>query len=180
MSETTSPALTPPLRRMKALQASWKPLLLNWLVPGLGYWRIGEKTRAKALFGVWAVFLLLAWLQLSCGAVDGVRGGVYVPTVSPFEWMPNLASMATAGAGPLYALYAWAFGVSHGTVIIEPVRNLTQEYGATYVMVAGLLNWLACFDIFDRVTGRWIFRLPKDEQDELIKEMANKEGKAEA
>lgn len=156
---------------MKALQASWKPVLLNWLLPGLGYWRIGEKTRAKALFSVWAVFLLMAWLQLSFGGVDGIRGGVYVPALAPFEWMSTLASLATAGAGPLYGLFGWAFGVSHGTVIVEPVRNLTQEYGATYLMVAGLLNWLACFDIFDRVTGRWIFRLPKDEQDELALEL---------
>jgi len=31
-------------------------------------------------------------------------------------------------------------------------------------MIAGLLNWLCCFDIFDRATGRWVWRLPKDEQ----------------
>jgi len=159
--------LDPPLRKQKALKAAWKPILLNWLVPGLGYWRIGEKTRAKVLFGVSFVFLLLAWLQLSFGAASGIRGGVYVPQLSPFEWMPTLGALATAGVGPVYSLFAWAFGISHDTTLVEPVRCLTQEYGATYVMVAGLLNWLACFDIFDRVTGRWVFRLPQDEQDEL-------------
>jgi hypothetical protein len=34
-------------------------------------------------------------------------------------------------------------------------------------MVAGLLNWLCLIDIFDRATGRWVWRLPKDEQDAL-------------
>lgn len=169
MSEIAeSPKLAPPLRRMKALEACWKPILLNWLVPGSGYWIIGERGRAKVVFGVCVVFALLAWLQLSAGGQDGIRGGVYVPVLGPIEWLPTLGALATAGVGPLYGLFAWAFGSSHGTVIVEPIRNLTQEYGATYIMVAGLLNWLSCFDLFDRVTGRWVFRLPQDEQQGLI------------
>ncbi|WP_243288352.1 hypothetical protein [Geothrix terrae] len=35
--------------------------------------------------------------------------------------------------------------------------------------VAGLLNRLCCFDLWDRITGRWIFRLPKDEQEKIAK-----------
>ncbi len=171
LEAASSPQLTPPLRHMKALQACWKPLLLNWLVPGWGYWKIGEKLRAKVLFGVSLVFCLLAFLQLHYGAVDGITGGVFVPRTDPFEWMPTLGALGTFGVGPVYTLYAWAFGGPAA----EPVRTLTQEYGATYLMVAGLLNWLACFDIFDRVTGRWIYRLPKDELEALIP----KDGKAE-
>ena len=173
MSETPeTPKLGQPLRRRKALAACWKPILLNWLVPGWGYWHIGERTRAKALFAVSVVFAVLAWMQLSWGAPGGLRGGVYVPVLGPLEWLPTLGALATAGVGPLYAPFAWAFGMSHDAVFIEPVRNLTQEYGATYLMVAGLLNWLACFDLFDRTTGRWVFRLPKDEQEELARKQA--------
>jgi hypothetical protein len=141
---------------------------MNWLVPGAGYWMLGEKTRAKALFGVTVVFLLMAYLQLSHGVVNGVRGGVYVPELAPLQWMPTMGAAATAGVGPVYGLFAWLFGGT-GT---EPVRNLTQEYGASYVMVAGLLNWLCSFDIFDRATGRWIWRLPRDEQDALEKQLS--------
>lgn len=165
----TEPAIllqiAPPLRRMKALKASWKPILFNWLVPGLGYWTIGEKLRAKVLLGVSLTFCLLAFLQLHFGAVNGITGGVFVPKTDPFEWMPTLGALGTLGVGPIYTVYAWAFGGPAA----EPVRNLTQEYGATYLMVAGLLNWLVCFDIFDRVTGRWIYRLPKDELEVLGK-----------
>lgn len=157
------PKLPAPLRGAKAFEASWKPVLLNWLVPGLGYWTIGEKRRAKALFAVSAVFLVLGFLQLQLGAVAGVKGGVYVPKLSPLEWMPTLGAAATAGAGPVYAVFGYLFG-GVGT---EPVRNLVQEYGASYVMVTGLLNWLCCFDIFDRTTGRWVWRLPRDEQEAL-------------
>lgn len=160
------PKLQPPLRGAKAFDASWKPVLANWLVPGLGYWLIGQKGRAKALASVSFVFLLLGFLQLQFGSVDGVKGGVYVPKLSPLEWMPTLGAAATAGAGPLYVVFGYLFG-GVGT---EPVRNLVQEYGASYVMVTGLLNWLACFDIFDRATGRWVWRLPEDEQKALADE----------
>jgi hypothetical protein len=152
-----------PLRWRKAMTAAWKPLLLQWLVPGAGYWVIGEKGRAKAFFGVWALFCILGALQMQFGAVEGVKGGILVPVQG--SWLSILGAMATGGIGPLYGALAWAFGGA-GT---EPVRTLTQEYGATYVMVAGLLNWLCCFDLFDRITGRWIFRLPKDEQVQIAK-----------
>lgn len=168
MDETTKPAAPTLLRGKKAVQAAWKPILLQWLVPGWGYWSLGQKGRAKAIFAVWAVFLLFGALQLQHGAVDGVKGGVYVPT--PGSWLQSLSALGTAGIGPLYGAFAYAFGGA-GT---EPIRNLTQEYGASYVMVAGLLNWLCCFDLFDRATGRWHWRLPKDERIELGMEAAEK------
>jgi len=158
--------LPAPLRRTKALQACWKPVLLNWLLPGLGYWVIDQKGRAKTLFSVWIVFLIMAFFQLRFGAVNGVMGGVFVPELSPIQWMPTLGALATLGVGPLYVPFALLFGGT-GT---EPVRTLTQEYGATYLVVAGLLNWLCCFDIFDRVTNRWWWRLPQDEQVVLSEE----------
>ncbi len=176
MSDEAKPLYLPaPLRRMKALKASWKPILLNWLVPGLGYWVIGEKRRAKILASVWVVFCILGALQMTFGAVNGVKGGIYVPQLSPIQWMPTLAALATSGVGPVYAFFGWAFGGA-GT---EPVRNLTQEYGASYVMIAGLLNWLACMDIFDRTTDRYWWRLPADEQHELSEaNRAKKEAQA--
>ncbi len=166
MSESTptpTPRLPLPLRKQKAIQAAWKPLLLQWLVPGAGYWLIGEKGRAKAFVAVWAVFCLLGAFQMQFGAVDGVKGGILVPVFG--AWLPTLGALATAGIGPVYGIFAWTFGGT-GT---EPVRTLTQEYGATYVVVAGLLNWLCCFDLWDRITGRWVYRLPKDEQAQLTK-----------
>ena len=108
--------------------------------------------------------------------MNDIRGGVYVPVLNPIEWMPTLGAVATAGVGPVYGLFAQLFG-GVGT---EPVRNLTQEYGATYIMVAGLLNWLVSFDLFDRATGRWVFRLPVDEQEELAQKQAQKNAQKKA
>jgi len=153
-----------PLTKGKALEACWKPILLNWLIPGLGYFVIKDKLRATCLFGVWALFLIMAFLQLNFGAVNGITGGVFTPKLDPFEWMPTLGALATSGVGPVYGFFAAFFGGAGA----EPVRNLTQEYGATYLMVAGLLNWLSCFDLFDRTTNRWFWRLPDDEREELM------------
>ena len=161
--EKPLPKLPMPLRRQKAVRAAWKPLLLQWLVPGAGYWMIGKKGRAVAFFGVWLLFCILGAMQMQFGAVDGIKGGVFVPVQG--AWLPTLGAIGTAGIGPIYGAFAWAFSGA-GT---EPVRTLTQEYGATYVMVAGLLNWLCCFDLWDRVTGRWVFRLPNDEQAQIAR-----------
>lgn len=165
MSETPAePLYLPlPLRGPKALKASWKPILASWLVPGLGYWMIGEKRRAKIQWAVTGVFVLMAILQLQAGAGEGARGGVYTPQLSPLQWLPTLGALATLGVGPVYVPFALMFGGAAA----EPVRNLTQEYGATYLMVSGLLNWLCCFDLFDRVTNRWWWRLDPDEQEEI-------------
>jgi hypothetical protein len=157
-----------PLRKQKAIKAAWKPLVFQWLVPGAGYWMIGEKGRAKVFFGIWVLFCVLGAFQLQFGPVAGVKGGVFVPVAG--SWMPTLGALGTLGIGPLYGVFAWAFGGA-GT---EPIRTLTQEYGASYVMVAGLLNWLCCFDLWDRITGRWVFRLPKDEQTEMAKNLQPK------
>ncbi len=164
MSETAPlPQLPLPLRRQKALKAAWKPLLFQWLVPGAGYWMIGQKGRARIFFAVWVVFCLMGALQLQFGSVAGVKGGVFVPVSG--SWLPTLGALGTLGIGPIYGVFSWAFGGA-GT---EPVRTLTQEYGASYVMIAGLLNWLCCFDLWDRLTGRWPFRLPRDEQEQMAK-----------
>ena len=109
MSEEETPKLPKlplPLRRGKALQASWKVLLANWLLPGAGYWLAGEKRRAKVFFGVWVVFLALAWLQLTHGAVDGIRGGVFLPKLAPLEWLPTLGALATPQADGTLLLQA--------------------------------------------------------------------------
>lgn len=53
MPETETPAIPALLRGEKAFQAAWKPILLQWIVPGWGYWVLGLKGRAKAFFAVW-------------------------------------------------------------------------------------------------------------------------------
>lgn len=149
-----------PLRRQAALQASWKILLKQWILPGWGYWSFGDRLRGKCFFGVWISFIVLGTLQLWVGGNEaGTWGGLFV--FDGASWLKSLGAVATMGVGPFYFLLGQFFSGP----LSEPIRNLTQEYGSTYIFIAGLLNWLAIFDLFDRTTHRWAWRLPLDERD---------------
>lgn len=152
-----------PLRYKQAIIYSWKPILINLLLPGAGYLLLKEKKRAVLIFIVIFSFCFLSYLELYYGAGNGPRGGVFVLQLTPFSWIHNLGAIATMGIGPIYALFVNSFSGAEA----EPIRNLTQEYGSTYLIISGLLNWLCIFDIFDRATGRWVWRLSYDEQEQL-------------
>lgn len=157
MSELSKPPL--PLRGSKALQASWRTILKQWILPGWGYWDLKDRPRAIAFFSVWFLFTLLGGVQLWAGGLEaGIWGGIFTFDIS--SWLKTLGALGTLGIGPLYFLFAYLFG---GTMA-EPIRNLIQEYGSSYLFIMGLLNWLSFFDLFDRQTGRWYWRLPKDER----------------
>ena len=116
---------------------------------------LGRRTRAG---------LASTLITLSGAATVGWAAEATPPTEPMSVWFVSPArtfhESCPLGNGRLGAM-------DFGGVGTEPVRNLVQEYGATYVMVTGLLNWLCCFDIFDRATGRWVWRLPVDEQGAL-------------
>jgi len=92
------------------------------------------------------------------GSEAGALGGIFM--FESGSWLKSLGALGTLGLGPLYLPLAYLFGGSAA----EPIRNLTQEYGSSYLFIMGLLNWLSFFDLFDRRTGRWYWRLPKDER----------------
>jgi hypothetical protein len=156
----TEPSKAPlPLRGQKAFQVSWLTILKQWVLPGWGYWELGDKTRARAFFFIWLIFALLGVVQLWVGGSEaGALGGIFM--FESGSWLKSLGALGTLGLGPLYLPLAYLFGGSAA----EPIRNLTQEYGSSYLFIMGLLNWLSFFDLFDRRTGRWYWRLPKDER----------------
>ena len=57
--------------------------------------------------------------------------------------------IADMGCGLLY-VFCWAAGVG----FVENARSVTYEYGNTFLMVAGLLNYLVALDAFDIAAGR--------------------------
>ncbi len=156
----TEPLKAPfPLRGQKAWQASWRTILKQWVLPGWGYWELGDRVRARTFFFVWLIFTLLGALQLWAGGSEaGSAGGIFA--FEPTSWLKSLGALGTLGLGPLYFPLVYLFGGSTA----EPIRNLIQEYGASYLFIMGLLNWLSFFDLFDRRTGRWYWRLPEDER----------------
>jgi hypothetical protein len=60
--------------------------------------------------------------------------------------------IANLGAGLLY-LISWFFGVGFADDPQSAARA-TYEYGNTFLLIAGLLNYLAMLDAFDISAGR--------------------------
>jgi len=60
-----------------------------------------------------------------------------------------LPMIANVGSGVLY-IACWLTN----TGFAENAQRLTYEYGNTFLLVAGLLNYLAMLDAFDIAAGR--------------------------
>lgn len=120
--------------------------LLGWLLPGAGHVAQGR----------WGRGLLLGGAVLAMFITGLIFGGHLFPIWethgsssggSPLLQVPPL--IANMGAGLLY-LACWA----SGTGFVEHAQYETFEYGNTFLLVAGLLNYLCMLDAFDIAAGR--------------------------
>lgn len=108
-----------------------------WLVPGAGHLWLGR--RQKGL-----VFLIVLPLMFAIGIA--LHGRLF-----PLEWsepLVFLGAIADRGAGLPFIL-ARLFDAGAGVVTAD-----TYEYGNTFLMVSGLLNFLVILDAFDIGSGR--------------------------
>jgi hypothetical protein len=108
--------------------------LAAWLVPGAGH--LWQGRRQKGLITLPLMFLTGLWLQ----------GRIF-----PFELsepLVALAAIANLGIGLPWML-AQALDAGRGVVTAA-----TYEYGNTFMIVAGLLNFLVILDAFDIGMGR--------------------------
>lgn len=125
---------------------AWLMGTLGWFLPGFGHLFQGRWVRALLLGGaVWACFLGGLWmgghLFIYTGSEHGASGLLQLP--------PMIANL---GSGVLY-LVCWFFGVGFSDDQIHAARA-TYEYGNTFLLVAGLLNYLSMLDAFDISAGR--------------------------
>lgn len=110
---------------------------LAWLVPGAGH--LLQRRRDKGL-----VFLVVVPLMFALGL--WLQGRLF-----PFEWsdpLVFLGAIADRGVGLPY-LIAYFADAGAGTVVAA-----SYEYGNTFLMTAGLLNFLVVLDAFDIAKGR--------------------------
>ena len=120
---------------------AWLVGLAAWAVPGAGHLLAGRWIRGLVLGGaVWVMFTIGFLFQghLFAG-VD--RGGLALMSVPP--------TIADIGCGLLY-VFCWATGAG----FVENAQSVTYEYGNTFLMIAGLLNYLVALDAFDIAVGR--------------------------
>jgi len=120
---------------------AWLIGLAAWAVPGLGHVLQRRWMRGLLLGGaVWVMFFLGLWLG----------GHLFTVTDHGLAALVQLLPMsANVGSGLLY-LSCWLTN----TGFAEQAQRLTYEYGNTFLLVAGLLNYLAALDAFDIAAGR--------------------------
>ena len=111
--------------------------LIAWLVPGAGHLWL-RRTR-KGL-----VFLVVIPLMFATGL--WLEGRVF--PFEPSQPLVALASIADLGVGMAYIIVR-AAGYGAGRVVA-----VTFEYGNSFLIVSGLLNFLVILDVYDIALGR--------------------------
>jgi hypothetical protein len=112
-------------------------LIAAWLVPGAGHLWFGR--RQKGL-----VFLVTLPVMFSIGI--WLQGRIF--PFEPSEPLVALAAVANLGIGLMWFI---ARGLELGLGVVTAA---TYEYGNTFMIVAGLLNFLVMLDAFDIGMGR--------------------------
>jgi TM2 domain-containing membrane protein YozV len=133
--------------------------VLAWLLPGAGHFYLGKRRRATVFFlVVFATFLLGLFNDGRSYLADGQQ---------PLTYLATLANLAT---GPLellsrqatYHRLVYSLPVDENSqeaqallsAMRDKVKLITDEYGTTYLLTAGLMNMLLILDAFDIAIGR--------------------------
>ena len=124
---------------------AWLMGAVGWLCPGFGHLLQGRWLRALLLGGaVWVCFLAALWMGGHLFIIKGDEQSSALLQLPPM--------IANLGSGLLY-IFCWFMGVGFSDDLINAARP-TYEYGNTFLLVAGLLNYLAMLDAFDISAGR--------------------------
>jgi hypothetical protein len=123
---------------------AWLIGMAAWFIPGLGHVLLRRWFRALLMGGaVWVCFF-----------VGLAMGGHLFDLSSEGSWMilqvpPMIANL---GQGALY-IVSWLIDYGFAD---DPVRaaRATYEYGNTFLLIGGLLNYLNMLDAFDIAAGR--------------------------
>ncbi len=119
--------------------------LAAWLVPGLGHSLLGRYGRAVLIGGSIYTMVVLGLLM---------RGHLYSP-FDPDELLglrDVLSKVCLIGQMGIGVLQPILRGLGFGTGF--EFKAATYEYGTYFLVVAGLLNYLVMFDVFDIAKGR--------------------------
>lgn len=115
----------------------YSALILGWLIPGAGHLLTRHWVRALLLFV--AITLMFA-LGLA------MQAKVYMPNTG--DPLDMLGFAGDIGTGVLYVI-ARIFSLGQSTVQLA-----TADYGTKFVVVAGLLNFVAAVDAHNLRIGR--------------------------
>jgi uncharacterized protein DUF6677 len=129
-----------------ARRRAWLIGVGAWAVPGLGHLVQRRWVRGLILGGaVWSMFLIGFLLGGHLFTIGGREQGLAV-------LVPGLWMVGDLGSGLLYVL-CWVLNLGFLDTP-EAAARVTFEYGNTFLVVAGLLNYLGMLDAFDIAAGR--------------------------
>ena len=116
----------------------------SWAIPGAGHLWLGRRRKGLillvALTLMFAIGLALHGQLVPPSAITGV--------FDLSEPLAGLMCVADLGIGaPYFVASVLGFGAGN-------VRAVTYEYGNTFLIVAGLLNYLVVIDAYDIAMGR--------------------------
>jgi len=122
---------------------AWLVGLLAWAIPGAGHFMQGRWVRGALAGGaVWVMFFVGLWLG---GHMYALGSG----SQSFGALLQVLPMIANVGIGLPYFV-CWMANAG----FTEHAQLVTYEYGNTFLLVAGLLNYLVMLDAFDIAAGR--------------------------
>ena len=113
--------------------------LATWIVPGSGYWLIGQRGRALTV-GITIVILFILGLLIGGMRVVDMPAGLFSTPVNAVSQKPWFVGQILAG--PI-TLIASSIGHDEGYFASHSRVN---EIGTLYTAVAGMLNLLAIID----------------------------------
>jgi hypothetical protein len=124
---------------------AWAVAALAWFIPGAGHLILRRWVRAALMGGsVWLCFFL------------GMRMGGHMFNLSTGQGSSALLQVppmiANLGSGALYVV-CWLLDIGFADDLVQAARA-TYEYGNTFLLIAGLLNYLNILDAFDIAAGR--------------------------
>jgi len=123
---------------------AWWTGAAAWLVPGLGHVLLNKWGRAALMGGaVWVCFFLGL-------AMGGHLFDLSTDDSSVLLQVPPM--IANLGSGVLY-IVCWLLNYGFADDPAQAARA-TYEYGNTFLLIAGLLNYLTMLDAFDIAAGR--------------------------
>ena len=125
---------------------AWLVGLAAWFIPGMGHLMQKKWVRAALMGGaVWACFFI--GLAMGGHMYDLSNGN---STSSTLLQVPPM--IANLGTGALFII-SWLLGVGFAEDVVQAAR-VTYEYGNTFLLIAGLMNYLVMLDAFDIAAGR--------------------------
>ena len=133
--------------------------VLAWLIPGGGHFYLGKRAKGGSF---------LAIVSLTFVAGMALQGRVYLAT--PDQPLSYLATFANLALGPLdligreasYDTIIYVFPPETDRALYQEILDrtrarilaVTNEYGTTFILTAGLMNILLILDAFDIGIGR--------------------------